>query len=127
MPVGSLRRHLSESGHQLVWQALHLLQLRLITCWDMSVLPCMHAPHGSVQLWGKRVASLGRIIERGKERVGWESERRDRERNEVRVIAPSLLLSGLFPGDAILEVNGESSAPVERVVEAITRVLYHLL
>ena len=36
---------------------------------------------------------------------------------------PSLLL-GLFPGDAILEVNGErvKYAPVEKVVEAITRV-----
>ena len=36
---------------------------------------------------------------------------------------PSLLL-GLFPGDAILEVNGErvQYAPVEKVVEAITRV-----
>ena len=33
-------------------------------------------------------------------------------------------LSGLFPGDAILEVNGErvKYAPVEKVVEAITRV-----
>ena len=38
--------------------------------------------------------------------------------------SPSLLLSGLFPGDAILEVNGErvKYAPVEKVVEAITRV-----
>ena len=35
------------------------------------------------------------------------------------------LLSGLFPGDAILEVNDErvKYAPVEKVVEAITRVL----
>ena len=34
------------------------------------------------------------------------------------------LLSGLFPGDTILEVNGErvKYAPVEKVVEAITRV-----
>ena len=37
----------------------------------------------------------------------------------------SLLLSELFPGDAILEVNGErvKYAPVEKVVEAIARVL----
>ena len=37
---------------------------------------------------------------------------------------PPPLLSGLFPGDAILEVNGErvKYAPVEKVVEAITRV-----
>ena len=36
----------------------------------------------------------------------------------------SSLLSGLFPGDTILEVNGErvKYAPVEKVVEAITRV-----
>ena len=39
------------------------------------------------------------------------------------------LLSGLFPGDAILEVNGErvKYAPVEKVVEAITRVCHPLL
>ena len=37
---------------------------------------------------------------------------------------PPSLLSGLFPGDTILEVNGErvKYAPVEKVVEAITRV-----
>ena len=34
------------------------------------------------------------------------------------------LFSGLFPGDTILEVNGErvKYAPVEKVVETITRV-----
>ena len=41
----------------------------------------------------------------------------------MRVNASSLL-SGLFPGDAILKVTGESinHAPEEKVVEAITRV-----
>ena len=34
---------------------------------------------------------------------------------------------GCFPGDAIVEVNGQrvKYAPVEKVVEAITRVPYH--
>ena len=38
-------------------------------------------------------------------------------------LLPSVL-SGLFPGDTILEVNGErvKYAPVEKVVDAITRV-----
>ena len=42
----------------------------------------------------------------------------------MRINAPFSFLSGLFPGDAILEVNGErvKYAPVEKVVEAITRV-----
>ena len=41
----------------------------------------------------------------------------------MRVNTPHLL-SGLFPGDTILEVNGErvKYAPVEKVMEAITRV-----
>ena len=42
---------------------------------------------------------------------------------------PPSLLSELFPGDAILEVNGErvKYAPVEKVVEAITRAPYRPL
>ena len=66
--------------------------------------------------------SFGRIIGRWKERVGWEweSKRRGWELNGVRVNAPFLLIWGLFPGDAILEVNGESQ--VCSMVEAITRI-----
>ena len=43
---------------------------------------------------------------------------------EVHCYLLPSLLSGLFPGDAILGVNGErvKYAPVEKVVEAITRV-----
>ena len=53
-----------------------------------------------------------------------ESGRRAKKRNEVRVNAP-FLHSWLFPGD--MEVNGDIGervkyAPVEKVVEAITRV-----
>ena len=42
---------------------IHLLHLRFITCWDMSMLPCisvgLHVPHGSVWLWGKTVVWEG--------------------------------------------------------------------
>ena len=42
----------------------------------------------------------------------------------MKVSATSSVLSGLFPGDAIMEVNGErvKYAPAEKVVETITRV-----
>ena len=66
---------------------------------------------------GKRRKDIGR--EEGK---GGEI----REKINVAEVqcSPPSLLSGLFPGDAILEVNGErvKYAPVEKVVEAITRV-----
>ena len=43
---------------------------------DMSLIvsATLHAPHD----FGGEEGSLGRIIGRWKERVGWESERRDR-------------------------------------------------
>ena len=45
-------------------------------------------------------------------------------REEGSVTGVPLTPVGLFPGDAILEVNGEGVkyAPVEKVVAAITRV-----
>ena len=69
-----------------------------------------------------------RSEERRKEIGREEGKGREiREKINVAEVQCSLLpslLSGLFPGDAILEVNGErvKYAPVEKVVEAITRV-----
>ena len=55
--------------------------------------------------------------------MGWEGDGELRREKGVRVSDTSLV-SGLFPGDTILEVNGErvKYAPVEKVVEAITKV-----
>ena len=52
------------------------------------------------------------------------SEKSEEQEEKMGEGQCSLLLSGLFPDDTILEVNGErvKYAPEEKVVEAITRV-----
>lgn len=62
-----------------------------------------------------------------KEKVWGKGEKR-KEKKKKELGAPSLILTGWFPGDAILKVNGErvKYAAVE-LVEPSTRVPFHPL
>ena len=71
----------------------------------------------------KRVVCKEEEKRKRKGEIGMGRGWRAKKRKGVRVSDTSLV-SGLFPGDAILEENGErvKYAQVEKVVEAITRV-----
>ena len=71
----------------------------------------------------KRVVCKEEEKRKRKGEIGMGRGWRAKKRKGVRVSDTSLV-SGLFPGDAILEENGErvKYARVEKVVEAITRV-----